>query len=193
MRRRHLLRSTLVGPPLLAGCLGLSDGGSPTPRPSVSVVDRLDRPDIPVRPDIELVTAAASDAGPPVLRATVENTADHPIEVGEERAIVFAYVASQPDRGLTLVPADESYDPVRTGCWRLAEQIAVPEYYGIVSLDPGETTERRLNVWGSPDGEGCLPAGEFRFLTQYAGARDRGDGIEDQEWAGEWGFTLAVE
>jgi hypothetical protein len=30
-------------------------------------------------------------------------------------------------------------------------------------------------------------------VTQYAGARDRTDGIDDQEWSDSWGFSLVVE
>jgi hypothetical protein len=158
----------------------------------VSIVDRDDRPEVPVRPAIEVVAADATGAAPPALRATVVNTADHPIEVGEERAIVFAFVASE-EPGLTLVPTDTEAEAVETGCWRLSDAIAIPEYYGVVTLEPGESTARRVGVWGSPEGEGCLPTGAFRFTTEYTGARDRDDDIEDQEWSARWGFTLAVE
>lgn len=159
----------------------------------VSITDRDVSPDIPVRPSVEPVQPLSSDAGPPELVAAVENTAAHPIEVGEERAIVFAYVSSEERPGLTLVPTDDDPEPVEPGCWRLADAIAIPEYYGIVPLAPGERTERHLGIWGSPEADGCLQTGTFRFETQYAGARDRGEGIEDQEWSGRWGFTLAVE
>lgn len=193
MQRRQFVRGGLAAGPFLAGCLGLPGGGpSPTPRPTASIIDRDDPPAIPVEPAVEVVESAASAAGPPELRVAVANTADHPIEVGEERAIVFAFVSTEERPGLVLVPVDGEYDPVEPGCWRLAEPIAIPEYYGIVSLAPGESTERHLRVWGSPDGAGCLPTGEFRFTTRYAGARDRTEGIDEQAWSGRWGFTLAL-
>lgn len=194
MNRRRYLATGFAASGLVAGCLALPDGGStPTQRPRISVIERAELPDIPVRPSVEITAPEASDEAPPELRATVENTADYPIEVGEERAIVFAFVYSEAQPGLQLLPTDGDYQAVEPGCWRLAESVVVAEYYGVVSLEPGETTERRLGVWASPDGEGCLPNGEFRFETQYAGARDREAGIEDEEWRGSWSFTLDVE
>ncbi|MDZ7702550.1 MAG: hypothetical protein U5J98_11100 [Halobacteriales archaeon] len=194
MNRRQYLASGLGAAGLLAGCLSTGDGGStPTPRPVISIVDRDAPPDIPVEPSVEVATAAASGDGPPELRTSVENTADHPIEVGEERAIVFAFVSSEERPGLTLLPAGGEYPAVEPGCWRLREPIAIAEYYGVVELAPGEASSRRVGVWESPDGEGCLPTGEFRLATTYAGARDRTDGVEEREWQGTWGFTLAVE
>lgn len=192
MHRRQFIASGLAASSLVAGCLTVSDGGTTPTRRVVSVTARDGSPDIPVRPTVEVAQPMASDAGPPELVAAVENTADHPIEVGEERAIVFAYVSSDELPGLTLVPSDDDAEPVDLGCWRLADAIAVPEYYGIVTLEPGETTDRQLDVWGSPAGDACLPTGEFRFSTRYAGARDQSEGIEEQEWSGSWGFTLEV-
>lgn len=192
MQRRQFLAGSGLAGSLVAGCLTVSDGGTTPEQRLVSITHRDDPPDLPVRPSVEVNQPLSSDAGPPELVAAVENAAAYPIEVGEERAVVFAYVSSQERPGLTLVPADESYEPVESGCWRLADEIAIPEYYGIVSLAPAERTERRLGVWGSADGEGCLPTGRFRFETQYAGARDREDGIDEQEWSSSWGFTLEV-
>lgn len=194
VNRRRCLSAGLATAGLFAGCLALPDGGStPTPTSEISIVDRDVPPNVPVVPSVEVAAPTASDAGPPELDVAVENAADYPIEVGEERAIVFAFVSSEERPGLTLVPVDGDYPAVKAGCWRLAETIAVPEYYGVVDLEPGEAFQRRIGVWGSPDGEGCLPTGRFRFETQYEGARDRSEGIDEQEWRGAWGFTLAVE
>lgn len=193
VRRRRLVQLAAGSCPVLAGCLALPDGGgTATPRPTVSIVNRGDKPDLPVRPSIEVAEADATGSAPPQLNAAVENTADYPVEVGEERAIVFAFVSSDERPGLVLLPADGGYEAVEPGCWRLASPVAIAEYYGVVQLDPGETAERRLGVWGSADGDGCLPTGRFRFETQYAGARDRGEGLEEQEWRGTWGFTLEL-
>lgn len=194
MRRRDYLIGGLATSGLLAGCVSLpTDGGSSTRRPAITVIETDSRPDLPVQPSIEAVAPEATAGGPPELHASLTNTADHAIEVGEERDIVFAFVTSQAQPGLTLLPIDGDYDAVEPGCWGLADHVVVPEYYGVVSLDPGETTERRLGVWASPDGTGCLPRGEFRFETTYAGARDRDDAVEDPEWSGQWGFTLGVK
>ena len=156
------------------------------------MVERDPAPDLPIRPGVEVVEPRATSTRPPVLRATVENDATYPVEVGEERAIVFAFVSSEARPGVTLLPADDGYEPVEPGCWRLGEPVAIPEYYGVVRLAPGEAVSRRVGVWGSPDGEGCLPTGRFRFSTTYAGGRDRTDGLDEQEWRGNWGFTLDV-
>ena len=184
----------LATAPLLAGCLALPDGGGP---PSggreVAIVDRDPLPALPVWPSVDVVDPAATADGPPTLRATVENAADYPVEVGEERAIVFAYVASDGRPGLTLLPAvDDGYEAVEPGCWRLAEPVAVAGYYGVVRLAPGEAVDRRLEVWGSADGDGCLPTGRFHLSTAFAGARDRREGLDEQAWQGTWGFTLEV-
>jgi hypothetical protein len=193
VNRRAFLAGGLASGHLLPGCLTVSDGGTTPTQRMVSVSGRDEPPDLPVHPSVEVVQPLSSDAGPPELVASVANTADHPIEVGEERAIVFAYVSSEDRPGLTLVPTTDEPEPVEPGCWRLADAIAIPEYYGIVTLAPGEATERQLGVWASSDGGACLPTGEFRFQTQYAGARDRSEGVEDQEWSGRWGFTVSVE
>lgn len=194
MRRRDYLLGGIATSSLLAGCVSpATDGSSSTPRAAITITGMDSRPDLPIRPSIETVAPMASAAGPPELRASLTNTADHAIEVGEERDIVFAFVTSQARPGLTLLPMKGDYDAVQAGCWRLADPVVVPEYYGVVSLDPGATMERRLGVWATPDGDGCLPRGEFRFKTTYAGARDRADAVEDPEWSAQWGFRLAVE
>lgn len=193
MVRRRSLLLWLAAAPTLVGCLTLPDGGrTPTGGRTVSIVDRDPAPDLPVRPSVEVATPEATDAGPPELHATLENVADYPVQVGEERAIVFAFVDSEERPGLTLLPVGDDYPSVEPGCWRLAEPVAIPEYYGTVDLDPGETVARRVGAWGSPDGDGCLPTGRFRFTTLYAGARDLGEGFEEQQWQADWGFTLAV-
>lgn len=194
MNRRDFLAGSFAGGGLMSGCLSLpSDRSASTPHSRISITTTDPRPDLPVRPNIEVVAPAATDAGPPELQARLENTADHTTEVGEERDIVFAFVSSEARPGLTLLPIESDYSPVESGCWRLTDPVVVPEYYGVVSLEPGQTIGRRLGVWATPDGEACLPRGEFRFQTSYAGARDQGAAIEDPSWSGQWGFRLAVE
>jgi hypothetical protein len=158
MRGREYLIGGMAASGLLAGCVNVPTGrGSTTHRPRVTITETDGRPDLPVRPAIEVVAPEATAAAPPELRAALTNTADHAIEVGDERDIVFAFVTSQARPGLTLLPIDGDYDAVEPGCWRPADRLVVPEYYGVGSLDPGETTERRLGVWANPNGTGCLP------------------------------------
>ncbi|MDX1745844.1 MAG: hypothetical protein R3324_07905 [Halobacteriales archaeon] len=140
------------------------------------------------------MSASPTTARPTQLKVTVTNVSDEPISVGEERAIVFAYVHSETRPGLVLLPASESVSPPRDGCWRLPEPIAIAEYYGVVDLAPGESTERTLGVWGGPElTEGCLPTGEFRFETTFSGGPARDGGIDPPEWTASWGFSLTVE
>lgn len=177
----------------IAGCVTAPGGSDDTDR-RVRVVTVDDSPDIPVEPSVEVIAAAPTRSDPARLRVTVTNTADDPIQVGEERAIVFAYVHSTERPGLILLPAGESdYPAVRSGCWRLTEGIAVAEYYGVVDLDPGESTDRVVGVWGDSElTEGCLPMGRFRFETTFSGGPDQ-DAIGDPQWNANWGFALEVE
>lgn len=192
MYRRTFLRASAGAAPLVAGCLASPSTGD-SRRRRVSVVERDDPPDLPVRPSVEVVAPRATDDAPPRIGATVTNTADYPVEVGEERAVVFAFVASEERPGIILLPGPaDQYSPTDPGCWRLTEPVAVPEYYGIVRLAPGESTERVVGVWGTPDGEGCLPTGRFRFTTTYSVARDETDGIDGPEERAEWGFDVEI-
>ena len=160
---------------------------------TVEIVVRDPPPEVPVRPTIEVVEPEASREGPPRLRATVTNRADYPVEVGEERAVVFAFVYSQRQPGVVLLPEPaDAYPAVRRGCWRLAEPVAIAEYYGVTPLAPGESTSREVGVWGSPDGQGCLPTGRFRFETNYSVARDETEGLDSPREDARWGFELDV-
>lgn len=194
MDRRAVLQGGLVASTMLAGCLTLPDAGTPANGGRIALIAVDEPPAIPLRPAVEVVEPAATTEGPPRLRVTLTNTAEFPMEVGEERAIVFAYVHSQEQPGLQLLPEPAAnYPAVGDGCWRLAEPIAIAEYYGIVRLAPGETTAADLTVWGSHDvGEGCLPTGRFRFLTAYTAARDETDGLDDAEFTARWGFSLEI-
>lgn len=170
---------------------GTGDGAGP----AASVVAVDDPPALPVRPAVEVIEAAATLSCPPTVRATVTNRSDGTVTVGEGRAIVFAYVSDATDE-LVLLPADTNRGyPVEAGCWRLAEPIFVTEEYRTVILDPGGSVSRRVGVYGKPDGDGCLPVGEFRFETQYdvaPGANTVPDADRDGRGA-TWGFSLALE
>lgn len=192
MHRRTFLRAGAASAPLIAGCLARPSGSSAGRRASIAETDAV--PDLPVRPSVAVVAPGATDDSPPRLRARVTNEADYRVEVGEERAVVFAFVYSTDRPGVVLLPEPaDQYPAVESGCWRLAEPVAVAEYYGVTALDPGESAERTLGVWGDPDGSDCLPTGRFRFTTTYEVGRDRTEGIDDLEERGEWGFVLEIE
>ena len=177
----------------LAGCVTAPDGSTDAER-RIRLIDSDDRPAIPVSPSIEVLAAKPSESDPARLRVTVTNDSDAAIQVGEERAIVFAYVHSVAHPGLVLLPVDDSdYPAVRPGCWRLTDSIAIAEYYGVVDLQPGESTERVVGVWADPEVQSnCLPTGRFRFETTYRGG-PAGETIGEPEWDATWGFDLRVE
>lgn len=189
--RRSLLRASgALLLTVLAGCLGGTPPASQPPRLSILSTD--DDPDVPVRPQVEVTREEATDDNPPQLRVTVTNESDEVVHVGEGRAIVFAYVTD--DSGaLQLLPAEGDY-PAEAGCWRLTEPIAITEEYRIVELDPGASTTQLVDVYGAPDGENCLPTGEFRFETTYSVAvgADREPG-DDGTRDARWGFTVSRE
>ncbi|WP_254543833.1 hypothetical protein [Halomarina pelagica] len=184
------------------GTDGEPSGDAPptdAPRAAVSLAGVDDPPDLPVRPAVEVLHADATDERPPRLRVTLTNEADHAVEVGEGRAVLFEYVGSS-DRRLVLLPGPaDRYEAIRSGCWTLAEPIAVTAEYRLLALDAGESISRDLGVWGAADRDGggdadaCLPTGEFRFESAYAVARDEQRGLDDPEWEATWGFALRVE
>ena len=210
--RRDLLRlAGLSGTALVAGCLSnggptatptddlptdtpTDDSGGTRPTgtggPGVSVVAIDEAPDLPIRPTVEVVTEAATEATPPQLRVTVTNEADEVISIGEGRDVVFAYVADE-DGLLILLPAGEEY-PAEAGCWRLTEGIAVTEEYRTTELDPGESTSQLLDLYALPGEDACLPVGQFRFTSTYSVARGP-DRIPTEGSSAEWGFTVTLE
>ena len=177
----------------LAGCVTAPDGPSDADR-RVRLIDHDDRPDIPASPSVEILTAKPSASDPARLRVTVTNDSNAAIQVGEERAIVFAYVHSVAQPGLVLLPVDGSdYPAVRPGCWRLTDSIAIAEYYGVVDLQPGESIDRTVGVWADPEvSSNCLPTGTYRFETTYRGGPDV-ETVGEPEWDAIWGFDLRVE
>jgi hypothetical protein len=213
--RRDLLRTLGVGATaVVAGCLsGGTPDGSPTDTPTetptepptdgsgstrptgtggpgVSIVTTDEPPDLPVRPEVAVVTEAATEESPPQLRVTVTNEADGTISIGEGREVVFAYVEDD-DRGLILLPAGEEY-PAEAGCWRLGEPIAITEEYRTTELEPGESATQLLDLYALPGEDACLPVGEFRFTATYSVVQEADRTASEGESA-EWGFTITLE
>lgn len=206
--RRTLLSTCGIGTlALLAGCLGGGGGDgtetdlptdttddsddtrpSGTGGPGLALVSTDERPDAPVRPEIEVTRDAATADHPPGLRATVTNEGDRTLTLGEGRAIVFAYRYDTSDQ-LQLLPAGEDY-PAEPDCWRLTEPIAVTEEYQMVTLEPGESTSRDLELYGAPGEDACLPVGTFRFESPFS-VMDEPDGEEVASFT--WGFEVSLE
>lgn len=198
MHRRRLLVAGTGVPLSLSGCLGYTggDGGATPEGVPVSVTSRAEQPDVPVEYDVELVAPVATADRPARLRVTLTNPTDEGVALGEERAVQFHHVSSDGDE-LYLHPAGEGpwEGPVEPGCWQLTERVAVPEYYGVVPLDAGESVRGESYVYGHPElpADTCLPAGEHPVRTTgVAGADEEAldEGTHRTEF--EWGFTLRI-
>jgi hypothetical protein len=160
------------------------------------VISTAAQPDAPIEYEVEMVERRATDEQPATLRVSVRNLTDSWLYFGEERAVQFQHVASD-DGALYLLPdnvrIEEYADP---GCWRLAEPVAVPEYYGTFGVDAGWASVAESYVLGSaelPEGE-CLPSGEHRVRTSGRVA-PTSDGVlegSSESTDYQWGFTLRV-
>jgi len=212
-RRRYLRYIGGAGSVLIAGLAGCTGGGTDDSRnetppsgtdgsngsggtrpegtggPGVSLVSIDEDPELPVEPTVELVRDTATADHPPRLRTTLENTGDEPVTVGEGRAVHFEYVSD--DSGLLiLLPGEaDTENLAESGCWRLTEGIATTEEYRTFEIDAGESSSRLLDLYATPDADGCLPVGEYRFESTIAIV---GDDTEPESSA-EWGFSVLLE
>ncbi|MFD1514251.1 hypothetical protein [Halomarina rubra] len=173
---------------------GTEDAGGTRPAgsggPGITLVG-TDESDGPIEHTVEVVEPVATDETPPRLRVTVTNTGDQPVDVGEARTVVFAYV-SDTDGYLALLPTGEEY-PVEPGCWRLTDPIAVTQEYRVVTLDPGASVEQTLDCYAAPGEDACLPVGEYRFETTFRAGDRTGDTPASETTEHTWGFTVLME
>lgn len=197
-RREALALGGLGLPFIISGCLQAPGGGdgSSADRISVTVIVREDQPDISVEYDVELVDSVATNEHPARLRISITNRSDGPVVLGEERDVQFHHIEST-DKSLYLHPAEDEIwvGPVEPGCWQLTEYVAVPEYYGTVSISSGETLRADSYVYGHPElpRGTCLPTGDYRLETTGIAGDDE-EAIHDESDVIEfqWGFTLRV-
>lgn len=155
--------------------------------PGVTLVGSDPAPDLPVEPAISVLEPVATEDHPPVLRVGLTNTSDDPVTVGEGRAIRFQYVVDDA-RILQLLPAEGSYPVDEGNCWRLNEAVATTMEYRTEELGPGETISADVELYALPKYDGCLPVGEFRFVTRIGA----GDSVEAMDQV-DWGFTVLLE
>lgn len=210
-RRQYLRSLGGAGAVLIAGLAGCTGGSGPgddsnetppeetngsgetrpegTGGPGVTIVSTDEDPALPVEPSVELVRETATEDHPPRLRTTLTNTGDEPVSVGEGRAVHFEYV-SDDSRLLTLLPGDDEREyPAEADCWRLTEGIAITEEYRTFEIDAGESSSRLVDLYATPDADGCLPVGESRFETTIAIASED----SESESSAKWGFSVLVE
>jgi hypothetical protein len=155
--------------------------------PGVALVAVDACPDLPVRPAVDVVREAATPEHPPRLRTRLTSTADEPVRLGEGRAVHFEHVTA--DSGaLVLLPGGGEY-PADPDCWRLHEGIATTEEYRTFEIEAGESSSRPVDLYATPDGDGCLPVGEHRFETTISVVSD---GAEPESSA-RWGFSILLE
>lgn len=190
-RRRYLALGGGVA--LTAGCL--ADPGTPQ-ETTVGILSRDPQPDIPAEYDAEMLTSRATDEQPPRFRVSITNQTDGSLFLGEERDVQFHHAHSD-DMELYLYPAEEeTWDgPVEPGCWRMTEYVAVPEYYGVIEIEAGETRQAESYVYGHPslpDGV-CLPEGEHRLSIEGVTGEQEDDVLGAPDPAEfEWGVTLRI-
>ncbi|MDZ5813292.1 hypothetical protein U4E84_18335, partial [Halorubrum sp. AD140] len=149
--------------------------------------DGDDEVDLQIRPAVEVVREAATPEHPPRLRATLTNAGDERVWVGAGCAVHFEYVADGCD-ALVLLPADGEY-PAEPDCCRLTDDIAITEEYRTFALDPGESSERLLDLYATPGEDACLPVGEYRFETTMAVVSEDAE----PESSAAWGFSVVLE
>ncbi|WP_338728674.1 hypothetical protein [Haladaptatus sp. DJG-WS-42] len=148
------------------------------------------QPALPLKLAVSVTHDVATEDAPPQLKVTLTNTSDEQLTVGEGRAIFFQY-RMDDDNQLMLLPAADRYD-AKPGCWRLNEPIAVTEEYRTRTVDPGVSISEKVDLYGAPEGEGCLPVGNFHFTTSYNVVPTESMETAAQESA-EWGFTVTLE
>ncbi|SDE97972.1 hypothetical protein SAMN04488067_101311 [Halorubrum xinjiangense] len=87
-----------------------------------------------------------------------------------------------------LLPGGEEY-PAEPGCWRLTDAIAITEEYRTFALDPGESSERLVDLYATPGEDACLPVGEYRFETTISVVSDDAE----PQSSTAWGFSVVLE
>jgi hypothetical protein len=160
---------------------------SGTGGPGVTLVSVDDDVDLPIEPSVEVVREAATEDHPPRLRTTLSNAGEEPVRVGEGRAIHFEYVADD-DGFLVLLPADGDY-PAEPDCWRLEEGIATTEEYRTFEIGAGESSDRAVDLYATPEADGCLPVGEYRFETTLSVVSENAE----PESSARLGFSVLLE
>lgn len=174
----------------LAGCSSGFSGTRPSGSggPGVSIVSTDEGPDLPVDPAVEIVRDVANAERPPRLRTTLTNTSDEGVSVGEGRAVHFEYVTDGSGL-LVLLPGESEREyPAEPDCWRLTEGIATTEEYRTFEIGPDEASNRPVDLYATPDADGCLPVGEYRFETTISVV---GTDAEPEASA-TWGFTILL-
>ena len=101
----------------------------------------------------------------------------------------FEYVTDSSG-SLILLPGETGSEyPAVPDCWRLTEGIGVTEEYRTLEIAPGGSSSRPVDLYATPDGDGCLPVGEYRFETTVSIVSAE---AEPKAHA-RWGFSILLE
>lgn len=214
--RRELLGSGGISIAIgLAGCLesaqdtttatqqrevtqDMISSSSVTPPQAAEILRRItiaQQDDVPTNPDVALTAAIRSPfvtaEQTAQLRIAFTNTAGHEREFKFGVPPPFSEFWSVQLNGepvLFLLSLNPKFEKTASDCWRPATdaqiQMVLKQY--LVTLGPGETVSRDVEVWGSNqnDTDECLVPGRYRFEESYD--LPEGETLD-------WGFTLRVE
>lgn len=96
--------------------------------------------------------------------ATLENTGDTTLEFDMGYRPPFSKVHCEGGGYLLVKPSE---DADLDACWEPPRPVGQPQLLSMKELDPGEVLTNSMKLWGDPRTDACLPAGEFRFVSDF--------------------------
>jgi len=127
-------------------------------------------------------TRPSGTGGPGVSVASTDEDIDLPIRPSVE--VVRDTATSEHPPRLRTTLANTSDETLRVG-----EGIAITEEYQTFEIEAGGSSGRLVDLYATPDADGCLPVGEHRFKTTIAIVSEDAE----PESSAEWGFSVLLE
>lgn len=109
------------------------------------------------------VVRGKSDTHPPQIGGVFKNTADHrqTFAFGSDSPLApMSDIPPNPKIHLLKPPSDGEYK--QSGCWRSPPHSWIASLRSI-ELEPGSMISNKLDVFGAPDVDACLPSGTYEF------------------------------